>query len=98
LLVPFKHNVTKRPSEHAPAKDNAIDDGSPYQNSDSCFQRNLLKSVNQQSAIKSVAWRTTAFTGLRPVDARKTENPPAATPVQRLVIWLSSFASLRLSL
>ncbi|MFN9977117.1 MAG: hypothetical protein ACK58T_45170, partial [Phycisphaerae bacterium] len=29
---------------------------------------------------------TTAFTGLRPVDARKTENPPAATPVQRFVI------------
>ncbi len=32
---------------------------------------------------------TTAFTGLRPVDARKTENPPAATPVQRFVMWLS---------
>jgi hypothetical protein len=32
------------------------------------------------------------------VDARKAENPPAATPVQRFVIWLSSFASLRLSL
>jgi len=30
--------------------------------------------------------RTTAFTGLRPVDARTTENPPAATPVQRFVI------------
>jgi hypothetical protein len=30
--------------------------------------------------------RTTAFTGLRPVDARKTENPPAATPVQRFVM------------
>ncbi len=29
--------------------------------------------------------RTTAFTGLRPVEARKTENPPAATPVQRFV-------------
>jgi hypothetical protein len=31
---------------------------------------------------------TTAFTGLRPVDARKTENPPAATPVQRFVSCL----------
>jgi hypothetical protein len=41
---------------------------------------------------------TMAFTGLRPVDARKTENPPAATPVQRLVIWLSSFALLQWSL
>ena len=29
---------------------------------------------------------TTAFTGLRPADARKTENPPAATPVQRFVM------------
>ena len=28
---------------------------------------------------------TTAFTGLRPAYARKTENPPAATPVQRFV-------------
>jgi len=28
---------------------------------------------------------TTAFTGLRPAEARKTENPPAATPVQRFV-------------
>jgi hypothetical protein len=28
---------------------------------------------------------TTAFTGLRPADTRKTENPPAATPVQRFV-------------
>jgi hypothetical protein len=27
----------------------------------------------------------TAFTGLRPVDARRTENPPAATPVLRFV-------------
>ncbi len=33
---------------------------------------------------------TTAFTGLRPVEARKTENPPAATPVQRFVsrLWI----------
>jgi hypothetical protein len=29
---------------------------------------------------------TTAFTGLRPADARKTENPSAATPVQRFVM------------
>jgi hypothetical protein len=27
-----------------------------------------------------------AFTGLRPVEARKAENPPAATPVQRFVM------------
>jgi hypothetical protein len=32
------------------------------------------------------AMLTTAFTGLRPAEARKTENPPAATPVQRFVI------------
>jgi hypothetical protein len=37
---------------------------------------------------------TTAFTGLRPVDARKAENPPAATPVQRLVIAVSIPESL----
>ena len=30
-----------------------------------------------------------AFTGLRPADARKTENPPAATPVQRFVMHAS---------
>jgi hypothetical protein len=35
---------------------------------------------------------------LRPVEDRKTENPPAATPVQRLVIWLFSFGSRELSL
>jgi hypothetical protein len=27
----------------------------------------------------------TVITGLGPADARKTENPPAATPVQRVV-------------
>ena len=50
-------------------------------------------------------WLTTAFTGLRPVDARITENPPAATPVQRFVIHVfrsnaqatSSHESLRTS-
>jgi hypothetical protein len=40
---------------------------------------------------------TTAFTGLRPVEARKTENPPAATPVQRFVILCSNPISLSLS-
>ena len=31
---------------------------------------------------------TTKFTGLRPANARKTENPPAATPVYRFVMPL----------
>ncbi|MFN8707745.1 MAG: hypothetical protein ACK50J_13800, partial [Planctomyces sp.] len=42
----------------------------------------------QVKQVVSCLCITTAFTGLRPVDARKTKNPPAATPVQRFVIWL----------
>jgi len=34
--------------------------------------------------------RTSAFTGLRPADARQTENPPAATPAQRFVMRCDS--------
>jgi hypothetical protein len=41
------------------------------------------------SVVMGFSRITTAFTGLRPVDARKAENPPAATPVQRLVMPIS---------
>jgi hypothetical protein len=46
----------------------------------------LSHSMNHtQSLIVFPSRITTAFTGLRPVEDRKTENPPAATPVQRFV-------------
>ena len=47
---------------------------------------------SEQSTVAADAFIsaiTTAFTGLRPADARITENPPAATPVQRFVMPFS---------
>jgi hypothetical protein len=57
----------------------------------SCFNADWVTNPNGTSGLRQLiaiesSRITMAFTGLRSVEARKTQNPPAATPVQRFVM------------